>query len=205
MLDREEHVELLAQSTGSVAYPKGKTVADLWEAQVVESPEAVAVVYEGKAWTYREFNEMANRLAHHLQSKFQVEADDLVGIHMPTSDGALLALLATLKAGAAYVPVDVELPVARKQYLLEDTQVKALISDAELPDTLQAFHTKSVVLPETLNYTEDSGSIENPLRNQQADSLAYVIYTSGSTGQSKGVLISHQNLVDYVYGLMVTR
>jgi amino acid adenylation domain-containing protein len=176
-LSRAEEQRLVSFNKTEVAFPD-KTVIDLFEEQVGRTPDAVAVVYEGKELSYGELNERANRLAHHLRQTYGVGREDRVGVQLKRSDRLMVALLGVLKAGAAYVPIDVDYPEERKQFMVIDSGCKVLI-DHSWPEGSEADGS-----PEDLETTIDGSD------------LAYVIYTSGSTGRPKGVLVEHRGLVN---------
>ncbi|MEO1627996.1 MAG: AMP-binding protein, partial [Bacteroidota bacterium] len=169
-------------------FPQDKTFVDLFEEQVRLHPEEIIAEYEGRSWSHRQLNEEANRLAHGLLRECQIQPDDLVGIKIPKSDDCLLAILAVLKSGAAFLPIDPNYPEDRIQYILQDSGMKCLIestsgqSDSDIPSyQLQQLRTEER---------------SNPGVALAADNLAYVIYTSGSTGRPKGVMIEHRSNVN---------
>ncbi len=156
-----------------VDYPEEGFVHQLFEAQVARTPEAVAVVFEGESLTYRELNARANRLAHRLRRE-GAGPEVLVGIRVERSFEVVVALLAILKAGSAYLPIDPALPAERQDYMTADAGIGLLLT-GDLPDCGEE-------------------PVENPAVPLLPDHPAYVIYTSGSTGQPKGVVVSHRAL-----------
>jgi amino acid adenylation domain-containing protein len=165
---------------------------ELFEAQVDKTPEAVALKFEGQHLTYRELNEQANQLAHHLQT-LGVKPETLVGICIERSLEMIVGILGILKAGGAYVPLDPSNPQERLNYILEDAQVQVLVTNSQLRNT---FDESNFVV----YLDEEADKIAQYPRNNlvsgvQDDNLAYMIYTSGSTGKPKGVLITHHNVV----------
>jgi aspartate racemase len=169
----------------------------LFEAQVEQAPDAVAVVFEGEQLTYRELNVRANQLAHYLQV-LGVGPDVLVGIYVERSLEMLVGLLGILKAGGAYVPLDPAYPLERLAFMLEDASVSVLLTQARLVESLPQHQAPVVCLDgdwEVLaQYSE-----ENPFSGVTPQNLAYVIYTSGSTGKPKGVLVEHRGLLNLVF------
>jgi len=166
-----------------------------------KTPDAVAVVFpsagsgqdEDEQLTYRELNERANRLGHYLQ-KLGVGPEVLVGICMERSVGMITGLLGILKAGGAYVPLDPAYPRKRLAFMLEDTQMPILLTQAKLLDSLP--ESKALpVCPDTDREAIAEESGENVKSSVRPDNLSYVIYTSGSTGKPKGVLAEHRNIV----------
>lgn len=171
-------------------------VHELFERQVEHTPDAVAVVSQEGRLSYRMLNEEANRLAHYLR-KLGVGAEVRVALSVERSPGMLVALLAVLKAGGTYVPMDPTYPAERQAYLLEDARALALITQSHLRAKLSSTSIRCVELDcewETIsNYPETNPAVEISCAR-----LAYVIYTSGSTGRPKGVMVTHGGLVNYL-------
>ncbi|MFC0063317.1 amino acid adenylation domain-containing protein [Umezawaea endophytica] len=160
----------------------------VFERQAGRTPDAVAVVCESDSLTYGELNAAANRLARALAVR-GVGAEDVVGVALPRSVDLVVALLAVLKAGAAYLPLDLDHPRERVAFMLTDASARVVLSVSDLADELPSGH--DVVL---LDREVFDGSPENlgvPVGLHQA---AYVIYTSGSTGKPKGVVVSHEGI-----------
>ncbi|MEO1389329.1 MAG: amino acid adenylation domain-containing protein [Cyanobacteria bacterium J06634_6] len=156
------------------SYPLDKSLPDLFEAQVEKTPRAAALIFKDQTLTYQALNEQANQLAHSLQEA-GIGPEQRVAVYMERSLEMALALLAIVKAGAAYVPSDPSYPEDRIQYMLEDADVSAVLKD----------------IPETSDQPT-----HNPKRTLHPQSSAYVIYTSGSTGKPKGVINTHQGIVN---------
>ncbi|WP_332961272.1 amino acid adenylation domain-containing protein, partial [Microcoleus sp. AR_TQ3_B6] len=169
----------------------------MFEAQVEQTPEAVAVVFEGQQLTYGELNRRANQVAHHLCS-LGVGPDDLVGICVERSLEMVVGSLGILKAGAAYVPLDPGYPIERLAFMLEDAKVPILLTQQRLVGRLPKHGAKMICLDADWEFIAQKGT-ENPTRKVKADNLAYTIYTSGSTGKPKGVQIEHQGLLNLVF------
>ena len=179
-------------------YPAQRCIHELFEAQVQASPEACALVFEDTQLSYAQLNEQANRLAHHLIG-LGVRPDDRVAIALQRSCEMVVALLATLKAGAAYVPLDPDYPADRLAFMLADSAPKALLTQATVRSTLGELPSAlAVVELDAAHQPWASLSTDNPdprALGLCSSHLAYVIYTSGSTGTPKGVMVEHRNVV----------
>ncbi|CAM3876812.1 Linear gramicidin synthase subunit C [Pseudomonas reidholzensis] len=176
------------------AYPKGQTVHALVEAQAARSPEAVALVQAGKVLSYGELNPRANQLAHHLIAR-GVQCGDRVALCLPRTCERVVALLAVLKAGAAYVPVDPNYPAERIAYLLADSAPALVLSVSSLEGLPEGAPRLDLDQPGAYAAAENNPQVVG-LDDRQ---LAYVVYTSGSTGQPKGVMVEHHTLANLVH------
>jgi amino acid adenylation domain-containing protein len=193
MLSSEEQVELLLLSAGdSVAYPKDKTILDLFEEQVIKAPGAIALVYEEERVTYGELDARSNQLGNYLRSA-GVREEVLVPVCVSRGTGMIVAILGILKAGGAYVPVDPEYPSERIRYMLEDTGASLVLTDRASSGCIPVGMNCAVVEMEDEKIREQDNQV--PARSLESKHLAYVIYTSGSTGRPKGVMIEHSNVV----------
>ena len=184
-LSGEEKTNLLEGFNPQESEFNGTNVLTAFEKQIAQNKENTAVIYDGKEYSYETLNAQANRLAHYILQRQPLKEDDLVAIKMERSEHMLIAILATLKTGAAYVPIDPDYPQERIDYILEDAHPKCIVDEA-FYDT---FENTQVELP-----------TENPEVNITENQLAYVIYTSGSTGMPKGVLIEHGSLAKRIEG-----
>jgi len=165
----------------------------LFEAQAARTPDRAALRFNQNQLSYRELNEAANQLAHHLRS-LGVGPDSLVGLCVERSAEMMVALLAILKAGGAYVPLNPDNPKPRLAQQLAGAVV--LITEQKLLPQMPEFSGKTLVLDcDQSSWTTQPRS--NPTINTTPENLVYVIYTSGSTGVPKGVAVRHRNLVNY--------
>ena len=169
----------------------------MFEAQAARSGEAVAVVFEGKQLTYAELDRRSNQLAHHLIS-LGVAPDSLVAVCVGRSLELFVALLAILKAGAAYLPLDPSYPLARLSFMLADAGSPLLLTTEALADELFAQWPRTVLLDADWELIAGNGDEPLAERVVSADQLAYVMYTSGSTGTPKGVAVTHRAVVRLV-------
>jgi amino acid adenylation domain-containing protein len=171
----------------------------LFERQVANQPDAIALVCQDQRLTFGELNARANQLARHLQ-KFGVVNESIVGICIDRSVEMAIAIIATLKAGAAYLPLDPDYPQERLAFMLDDAQPALVLSKAGLAEKLSGSQTRLVLL-DVDSAEISASSSENLAFAPGKDELAYVIYTSGSTGQPKGVMITHGGLANYLLAL----
>ncbi|MEG4530219.1 amino acid adenylation domain-containing protein [Microcoleus sp. D2_18a_D3] len=176
-------------------YPKNKCVHQLFEEQAERNPDNIAVVFEDQKITYRELNDRANQLAHHLQN-LGVEPEVVVGICLDRSLETIVGMLGVLKAGGAYLPIDPTTPIERKALMLEDAQVKVLLLQQRLIESLPKTQANIVCIDTDIPTTSASYT-----DRASSDNLAYVIYTSGSTGIPKGVAIEHRQLLNYLHSI----
>ena len=195
LTDRERQQLLVDWNDTKVEYPV-QCVHQLFEAQVLKTPEAIAVVFGTDQLTYTQLNLKSNQLAHHLGS-LGVGIGSLVGICVERSVEMIVGLMGVLKSGGAYVPIDPNYPADRIADLLDDSQVQVLITQSRLLAALPP-HTATEICLDT-----DWDTIaQQPIVNRDLDlsfaDLAYVIYTSGSTGKPKGVKIHHQGFANYL-------
>ncbi|NCR20497.1 MAG: amino acid adenylation domain-containing protein [Microcystis aeruginosa L111-01] len=200
LLTKSEQQQLLIDGHNTeVDYPVDKCIHQLFEEQVERTPDAVAVVFEGQQLTYNELNCRANQLAHYLQS-LGVKPDELVGICVERSLEMIVGLLGILKAGGAYVPLDPEYPTERLLYMLQDAQVRVLLTQKHLIAGLPKHQSELVCLDTDWSFITQAQE-SNPCCEVQPENLAYAIYTSGSTGKPKGVMIQHSSVVNLAHGL----
>lgn len=173
-----------------------RCIHQLFEQQVERTPDAVAVVFGNQHLTYQELNHRANQLAHYLQT-LGVEPETLVGVCMTRSPEMIVALLGILKAGGAYVPIDPSYPSDRQAYMLADSHVRVLLTQAALMSALPTSEAQVICLDSDWPLFT-SQPCENLAAAVNLTHLAYVIYTSGSTGRPKGVLVPHRGLPNLV-------
>ncbi|MDZ8090959.1 MAG: amino acid adenylation domain-containing protein [Nostoc sp. DedQUE05] len=203
MLTQVEQQQLLVEwNDTQVDYPFDKCIHQLFEEQVERTPNAVAVIFDNQQLTYQQLNCRANQLAHYLQS-LGVTADTLVGICVERSLEMVVGLLGILKAGGAYVPLDPDYPQERLSFMLEDAQVKVLLTQQQVVEKLPQHQAQVVCLDTEWEFISQSSQdnaiaqLTVGIASVQATNLAYVIYTSGSTGKPKGVMIPHGAIANH--------
>ncbi|HKT28153.1 amino acid adenylation domain-containing protein, partial [Dyella sp.] len=201
--EAERHHVLHALNATAQDYPHEACLHELIEARVTQHPDAMALVCEGSALSYRELDAQANQLAHYLRAH-GVGPDCLVGLCVERSLAMVVGILGILKAGGAYVPLDPSYPSDRLAYMLEDSAPAVLLTQAGLQERLPAMVVPALRLDADADIlaaypTTRLAKADLGLR---ADDLAYVIYTSGSTGKPKGVQVTHRNIVNYAWGIV---
>ncbi|PZN81911.1 MAG: non-ribosomal peptide synthetase, partial [Candidatus Methylumidiphilus alinenensis] len=203
MLTEGEIRQLQAWNDTKTDYPQDKTIVDLFEAQVGATPDNIAVIFEDQSLTYRQLNTKSNRLARHLLGLAKPDGqplltnNPLIAIAVERSLEMVIGLLAILKSGGAYVPIDPSYPAARIRYMLDDSQAGLLLTQSHLTEALalDGLEHDCVVLCLDETDVADQPSENLPARSAACD-LTYVIYTSGSTGKPKGVMLENRGAVN---------
>lgn len=193
----ERHQLLIEWNATETGYPRDKCIHELFEAQVQKTPEAVAVVFGDRQLTYRELNRRANQLAHYLQ-KQGVGPNVLVGICVERSLEMIVGLLGILKAGGAYVPLDPAYPQERLAFMLANTGLSVVVTQARLHKRLPE-NIPHVVCVDTDWPVIERESEKNLTSGLMPDHLLYVIYTSGSTGHPKGSGVYQRGFVNLLH------
>lgn len=198
LLTTAEETDLLVTRNATAReYDTTATMQALFEAQVDRTPDAEALVCEGRSLTYAELEREANGLANKLIAD-GIAPGSLVGLHIPRSADLVIATLAVLKTGAAYVPVDPTYPAERKTQMVGDSGLAAIVASKEADPSAIAGNTPIVF---TADVPATGTDASRPEARGAATDLAYVIYTSGSTGRPKGVMVEHRNVVNFFVGM----
>jgi amino acid adenylation domain-containing protein len=192
--EAEKHQLLIEWNDTERNYPQAKCIHQLFEEQVEETPDAIALVFEDQQLTYRELNQRANQLAHYLKRR-GVGPEVLVGVCVERSLEMVVGLLGILKAGGAYVPLDCEHPKERLACMLDDAQISLLLTQQKLVPQLAEFKGHVLCLDKDWEKIARERD-KDPDNLATMENLAYVIYTSGSTGRPKGVQIQHSSVVN---------
>ncbi|QMS92211.1 AMP-binding protein [Nostoc edaphicum CCNP1411] len=196
LLTHQERQQIIQWNQTQTDYPQ-ECIHHQFEAQVARTPDNIAVVFQEEKLTYRELNQRANQLAHYLQ-KLGVQPETLVGIYLERSLLMVIGILAILKAGAAYVPLDPDYPTQRLGYILSETEVPVIFTQASLLENLPCHSSKAVYLDRdwqeiTQHKNHNISTFVNP------ENAIYVIYTSGSTGKPKGVINTHRGVSNRLF------
>ncbi len=193
IITAEERYQLLIDFNATEKeFNKEKTLHQLFEEQAAKTPDNPALIFGNKQLTYRELDEKANKLAQFFESRGVTEGS-IVGIILERSMEMLVSIMAVLKSGAAYLPIDSEYPESRIEYMLEDSGAVMLITQQKHIDKI-SINIEKLLL-------EDIDSLAYaalPLAKGRPEDLAYIIYTSGSTGKPKGVMIEHCSVVNLI-------
>ncbi len=222
----EEKQLLIDWNQTAIEYPQDKCVHQLFEEQVKKTPDNIALVWQNQElnqkFTYDELNIKANKLAHYLRS-LGVKSETPIGIYLKRSPEAIISILAILKAGGTYVPLDPEYPQERLNFMLEDARVEFLITssktspptplltkesgdetsdqtpllDKERGDEAQLYRGEVINLDNNWEIINQY-SVENPINLTTPENLTYIMYTSGSTGIPKGVCTPHRGIIRLV-------
>jgi amino acid adenylation domain-containing protein/non-ribosomal peptide synthase protein (TIGR01720 family) len=191
----EEYNPAAQASAGSnLPLDGGATLHQLFEQQVSRRPDAVALTCDGVSLTYAQVNARANRIARRL-IEYGVKPETLVGLCLDRTNEIVIAILAILKSGGAYLPIDLAYPPDRLAFMLEDAQAPVLLTQREMTSKLPATKARVLCIEDVLETSPADRSDESNLPPTAGpDNLAYVIYTSGTTGKPKGSLITHRNV-----------
>ena len=190
ILPISERQQVLDRWSQRERYEAAYGLHELFQQQVERTPTAIALEFEGQSWAYRELNERANQLAHRL-IRLGVKPETLVGLFLERTPAMVISILAVLKAGGAYLPLDPIYPPERVAFMLEDAGASILITQQTLLAQLSTQALDIVLVEEP--FTDEP--VTNPVSSVTTSNLAYVIYTSGSTGLPKGSMITHANVV----------
>ncbi|MEN5057174.1 amino acid adenylation domain-containing protein [Sphingobacterium kitahiroshimense] len=181
--DEEKDQILYEFNKAKVKNVENLTLSELFEQKVSIDPNSIAIFSQFDSFTYTDINEASNRLADYFRKNYNIQPDDLIGLKLRRNEWMIIAILAVLKSGGAYIPIDPDLPQNRIEAILSDSNCKVLVDDIELLKFRQ----------QQLNYNED-----NVVSGASVKNLAYVIYTSGSTGKPKGVMIEHRSVISFL-------
>ncbi|MBA3755717.1 MAG: amino acid adenylation domain-containing protein, partial [Nitrosomonas sp.] len=196
LLSTAEWQQLKDWGINEKRYANPEPVHRLIERQVAEQPDATALIFGDIALSYAQLNERANRLAHQLIA-LGVKPESRVGIALERSIDMVVGLLATLKAGGSYVPLDPNYPRERLNHMVLDSAIELLLTHSHLREQIPHPASGNVVELDTLDLTDWPEN--NPEVALHGEHLAYIIYTSGSTGKPKGVAVAHHALIEHAY------
>jgi len=199
LAESERHM-LLTEFNGKLTpYPRDRTVIDLFEELAVLMPDKAAIVYEGGKLIFAELNRKANRLAKSITALLEgkpnePEVGKIIGIITDNRPETVIGIVAVLKAGCAYMPIDADFPEDKMAFMLDNSGAQMLLGYGQTPEKL-GLDVQFISLDKVLY---DEGTDETVSRSSKPEDLIYVIYTSGTTGMPKGAMLEHRNLVNYI-------
>jgi amino acid adenylation domain-containing protein len=201
ILSVDERKQILYDFNNTKAdYPKDKTIHELFEDQVLKTPGNTSLEYKEDKLSYEILNSRSNQVAKHLQ-KIGVNTNSIVGIMLENSFDLITGILGILKAGAAYLPIDILYPQKRKEFIISDSKLDILLSNDKLiKDNEKNLQNTSIENLLNINdLLDDEENCDKPESTAKPSDISYLIYTSGSTGNPKGTAIKHQGLTNYIY------
>lgn len=200
LTEKEYRLLTTAWNATQYPYPVEQCIHQLFEAQVEQTPNAVAAIFGKEQLTYHELNMRANHMAHRLR-RLGIGPEVLVGLCMERSLEMLIGLLAILKAGGAYVPLDPAYPTERLAFILQDINAPVLVTQKSLQERISSIgilNTYHIMYLDEVDEQFAQDSMKTVESGVTAANLAYVIYTSGSTGKPKGVQLAHRAVVNFL-------
>ena len=202
--EREELIKGL--SSKRLDYKKEMNLVSLFQEQVNKTPEDIAIIVKGRTYTYLELDELSNQFARTLKDKYRVKFNEHIGVSLSKNEWVVISILGILKVGGVYVPIDINHPSSRKEFMLKDSYVKVLIIE---PFSKLDVEYKGVYLELDVDFKlGEYSSLPIQVKVSSSD-IAYIIYTSGSTGIPKGVLIDHMGIcntvLDHISSLGITK
>ncbi|WP_281322344.1 non-ribosomal peptide synthetase [Flavobacterium aestivum] len=194
---REQNWLLNELNQKALVYDKDETLIDIFEQQVTATPDSIALEFENKTFTYKQLNEQANQLAHHLRDEYNVTRGDVVSLMVERNEWLIIGFLGILKSGGVYLPMDSGNSGERNNFILSDANSKILITESLNIFNVSDFTGSLFAIDVEFDMLKTS--TENPSKVNEALDLSYIYYTSGSTGKPKGVMLQHRNGVHMVY------
>jgi amino acid adenylation domain-containing protein len=205
LTEEEKHKILIEWNDTKADYPKDKCIHQLFEEQAEKTPEQIAIRevfrktdeadYFYKEITYKELNKRSNQLAHYLKKK-GLKSEGMVGIFTDVCIERVIALLAVLKIGGCYIPLDPEYPEERIRHIITDSSIRIILTQEKMTNKIPENNGLMICLDTDWKNIEQDNT-DNPLCNITPDNLIFIIYTSGSTGKPKGVMLTHRGYCNW--------
>ena len=204
ILSQPERLHLISDcNLTNSPYPRNLAIHSLFEAQVLATPDAVALCFQLHQLSYHQLNDRANQLANFLSLQ-GISLEDKVGVCLDRSLEVVISVLAILKAGAVYLPLDQSYPYERLSYMMRDGDVKLVLTQEQIKERVPEVGARVVCIDSQWEEIAAS-STDNPGLEVGAENLAYITYTSGSTGEPKGVEVKHRGVTRLVRGVEYVR
>ena len=202
LVDQEECARILELGKGeTLDFDTSKTLVDLFTEQAQKTPDDVCIVYKDIRLTYREVDQITDRLAVVLQCKYDVRPETAVGVMIERSELMLIYPMAVMKAGAAYMPLDFHFPEDRLTFMCQDAGVRLILSeDNRVEEAMPRFSGQVIKrdILDSLSAGSQELTADSP-RKAKPDNMFVILYTSGSTGTPKGVILEHRNIVNFCH------
>jgi amino acid adenylation domain-containing protein len=173
------------------------TIPQLFEKEVIQFPERIGLVCNGKQLSYDFINRKANQIAHCFLNQYQLKPGEVVGVFLDSSEYVVISMLAILKCACTYLPLDSRYPVERLLYMIEDADAKFILTDSVLKDRVSSIPCESVLM-DTVESAINKFSDHNPSVPADVSDPAYIMYTSGTTGKPNGVVVAHKGIIRLV-------
>ncbi|MBR2097982.1 MAG: amino acid adenylation domain-containing protein, partial [Prevotella sp.] len=197
IVTEEEQTELIKLGTGErIEYDPTETLVSLFRAQAAKTPDNIAVVFKDQQLTYRELDDLTDRLAAYLINYYHVQPEEAIGVMIERSELMAVYPLAIMKAGAAYMPLDFNFPEERLQYMCQDAEVRLILSQEDRVYQAMPSFNEDVFTSDAL---ETLPKCSSPLPDPLPSHRYVILYTSGSTGKPKGVALEHHGIVNFCH------
>lgn len=193
-----EYEKIINEWNGTTSEIPQKSIIELFNEQVLDTPNKRAVTCDKQHMTYKDLDLASNKLANYISRNFDIKINDVIGICLNKSINTIIGLLAILKSGAAYLPLDPAYPKQRLDNMIEESKVSVIITEEQIKNNLKFDELNIIVVDDKHRDKIDKSPNTRILINRCSDDLAYINFTSGSTGKAKGVMVSQEGVVSLV-------